>query len=371
MGRGRDWGKWSNTSGYGEWRGQQQHAWHGKAAGKQGRWGKDKTENLFPTLEMMDAAEPKERSAGSKGYDMEHMEDTAPKTGQYVSGVQRLLNGVRKAEAKTRKLEEAQTTLEKKWTRFKESLKESFVAERAKYYEKKEKIKNEAIEAQQLKDAALLDLQMAFSKEEDIKTETEQQEDEDALKELEDLLAQEPTKKKGLTAILAGAVKDGSILDEKARAHLRGLIADHRTRSREARTPSRRRSRRLERTPSGSPKPAPARTAKEEEHPTYAADEGNGPYQASPSANGKVPKLETARSRSHTRPGTRTPIKLQGRGKPRERTGSVALGDKLDSKRAECLGAALDLLEETDEDELMTDLGEQKEKVQEIVEDDE
>jgi len=90
---------------------------------------------LFPTYEMMDVKEKTERSAGSKGYE-EDTEDEGPRTGRYVNSVQKLLNGVRRAEAKARKLEEAQLMAETKWQKFKDSLQKSYVEEKAKFQDK-------------------------------------------------------------------------------------------------------------------------------------------------------------------------------------------------------------------------------------------
>ena len=215
------WKKWPKQGdGRDGWHGHSS-AWSGKGHGKQGKWVKDEAKELFPTLEMMSVQAPSRGSVSSAGQQDD--QDTSVGTGGYVKGVQKLLNGVRKAEARSREVEEDAAGLEAQWKRFQEGLQETFIKERTKYLERKRKMKMEAAEAHKQKDEALAELQVILADPHEIfKSKGAPPEDMDAIEEFGNLLKEaERPQNRGLSAALAGALLGGD-----ARENMKAVIAE-------------------------------------------------------------------------------------------------------------------------------------------------
>ena len=92
----------------------------------------------------------------------EEQEVLATSTG-YVKDVQKTLNGIRKTETRSRKLDQELEAVEAKWKQYQKELQAAFITERTKYIEKKAKIEKEVAENQQAKIEALKELQDIFS----------------------------------------------------------------------------------------------------------------------------------------------------------------------------------------------------------------
>ena len=72
------------------------------------------------------------------------IEDAASGATEYVTGVQKILNGFRKTESKARKLEDEKADLESRWLEFQKGLRKAFLADRSKYMDKMDKLNQDA-----------------------------------------------------------------------------------------------------------------------------------------------------------------------------------------------------------------------------------
>ncbi|CAE7193839.1 ANKRD1 [Symbiodinium sp. CCMP2592] len=152
-------GKWSSSSSSWSMWNWGKDGWKGKQPGKS----KDKhaprsskDEPSFPTFDAMpvagaDRRDPDGRVAKNKA--------AANATVDLVQGTQRLINQLRKAEAKVRRNEEDREYIAEQWKLFQVKLKKTFVKERNKYLELVRKNKAEQEDNLKAQETALIELQ--------------------------------------------------------------------------------------------------------------------------------------------------------------------------------------------------------------------
>ena len=366
MGRGKDrQAAWTESyDAYGSW---PRESWHSKAAGKgkaaQPRKPRESQQETvaFPSFASMTAA-PKERASGSRNATAgEAGEDGALDKLDMVKAVQKLVNGVRKAEVRIRKGTEELDSLTKKWEAFQVEMKQAFVRERAKFVDMTNKQREEIEEQQQLRDEALTELQTALTtgavKRKAAHPVTDSRE---AEAEWDKILGDTEDADEDLSSMLAGAmVGSGRLGASKVEEMLR-LIAAHRRRARTPTTPARRRARQGDITP-----PRPTRVTRDTEEPggdNAAATEDNytgkgvllDPYVTSPSTRGPPPLRSTSTSRPRPKPCTS--VKDKGKEPVVPTTGSPKLSEKLEAARAEELRKSTEVVDSDDENGMIAEL---------------
>ncbi|CAE7654294.1 unnamed protein product, partial [Symbiodinium sp. CCMP2456] len=337
MGRKDQWKSRRPDAGYDGW-GHSSSSWQGPGAGKtwnqrEGRWQQEgSAKPLFPSFEEMKINErqPRDGAARREQPDEQHQVDANDKDG-YITGVQKALNVVRKAEGRTRKLTTDRKATEAKWAEFQASLREAYITERAKYKEKMAKITQDEEDNAVAKNEALAELKEIMTQPKRAPEKREKSaEDAEALAELEALL-RKPSEAEGggITEILAAAVNDGDLDNHDKRQKILRAIEDHRRGEDEIKTPERRRRATIERTP-------PAKKQKEEatELPYDSKDHPEDvkmaePYIASPALR-SMPGLAAESSRSKSR--SRMPIKFVGRA-PARQDRAKAISARLEAKR--------------------------------------
>ncbi|CAE7786711.1 ANKRD17 [Symbiodinium sp. CCMP2456] len=352
MGRGRQsWQQWPKAADYGssQW---SQDGWP-KGKGKEWNHGGGRRQNeasssrrqaAFPSFEMMSV------DAASSGQWMwqeaEHTESKKEPT--HVSGVQRLLNNVRKTEGRARRLEADQKATEAKWENFRQELKTTFVKERARFMEKMDKLRVDLEEAAQAKDDALLELREIMANPKAAKKpKAVMEEDAAALEELADLLRQPQTGTSDLATLLAGAVGDGSLSEEDRRKKILQAIESHRTGD-TPHTPRRRKPQFMAMTPPGDKSREPDRVMDVDQEETYKGNDATvkaDPYQMSPTDKAAEPREK--------------PIKFVGRAPRKEQRTGAPLADKLEARRAEIerQEQAEQTVYDSEEDALLDELG--------------
>ncbi|OLQ02300.1 hypothetical protein AK812_SmicGene14861 [Symbiodinium microadriaticum] len=367
MGRGqKSWNR--NDYDYGGGWEQQQPAysqWDSKGYGKQKGAGKTQWREpaqaargpQFPSFDMMVTDGPHKGSRQQDGDAQQSLETTTTAHG-FSKNMQKMMNGFRKAETKLRKLEEDKAAVEGKWQKFQLELKQSFLKERSRYYERMGQIKQEASEAQKGKIDALVSLQslLAHPDEEEQVEQTEM--DQEAMEELAELLKEAP-KEKQLGDILAETMSKE--LDDVGRQKMLDAIAEHAAKSGMLRTPTRRTSKAAPLTPTAKDRSEPrASTAKdhdsEDKEPTYGGRCGRDPYITSPSQAELLPS--PARASASRQKTPRVAIKSAGR-RPTRPVGAKALTQRLEAKRylAMLKGNLPEAIAESDEEDvILTDL---------------
>eukprot|EP00439_Symbiodinium_sp_Y106_P066151 s516_g10.t1 len=360
MGRGREKKEAWSDSYYGAW---SADAWqargpnHGQQTGP--RKPRDQRDGAaaFPSFESMSTQPKAKAHPARRSGESDDPEDLLEDKLDMVKMIQRLINGVRKAEVKLRKGSEEIEALDKKWANFQAEMKQAFVRERGRYIERVQKQKDEMEEQTQIRDEALAELQVALT------ADTPRQRPKvlapaarEADAAWEELLGGEEEQDADLATALSYAFASGGCLGSTKKAEMLKLIEKHRRRGVEEGTPQRRRRR----PPSTTP-PRPTRSAMEGDGaaPAEAAPPetytGAGvlldPYQTSPSTRRSVPH-SSPRSRSKTRAG----IKTQGKEPVIPPTGSTSLADKLAAARKEGLSATVEV-PTSDEDDLVGGLG--------------
>ncbi|CAE7036913.1 unnamed protein product [Symbiodinium sp. CCMP2592] len=340
----------------------------GKNKGKQSPKGSDEPRrpmadsrrDLFPSFETMTAEVPgpSSRVAQRTKTDMD-IDEEAPTNGMVVKGVQKLLNGLRKAEGKARRLDEESEELQQKWVNYKQKLQDTYVKERAKYQEKLQKIRTDLEEAEKAQEDALLELQTAFAEPQSLnrpKPAPMPPADPEALAELDELLkSPEKRPRHGLADVIAGAIQSGGGDRAKLWNQLLGAIGEHR---KGPSTPPRRSKPVEPSTPLDATKTAKKEAAMDAAPPSYsvAAETSNkeNPYVSSPSRPSELPKPEaTIRTRSRT--STRIPIKQIGRQPAKPVVAGTGLAEKLEARREAELAGELDI--SSDEDDMVGGLG--------------
>ncbi|CAE7419468.1 unnamed protein product [Symbiodinium sp. CCMP2592] len=264
-----EWEAWRSSSYYGGWQRPKGKAKEGKGgqAPKGREMAKDK-KSAFPSFEAMDPAGMTQRNARPK--DAMEVDEEPPASGQVARGMQKVLNNLRRAEVKSRRLEEDRTELQQKRETYRRELQQGFIREKHKFQERLAKISAELAEAEQNQEDALLELQaVMIEPQAALRPKPEQAEDPEMMAELEQLL-QSPEKqpRRGLADLLAGALQSSSGSRDDKRKLLQVAIEEYRRQGAPA-TPPRRRTR----EPPGTPP-----DLKMSEPPSGARASGDGTY---------------------------------------------------------------------------------------------
>ncbi|CAE7282967.1 unnamed protein product [Symbiodinium sp. CCMP2592] len=335
-----EWDAWRSSHGQpsGGWHRQKGKAKEGK--GDNPRKGadthRDRRQNTFPSFETMEAGSSSTRST-TKPKDSMEIDDEAPSNGQVTRGVQKVLNSLRKAEGKARRLAEDKAETQKKWAAWREELQQSFLKEKKRYQDRIDKITQELMEAEQAQEDALGELQMALLEPQALhRSKATTPEDPAALAEFEELL-QSPEKRpnQGIADLITGAFAGGRMDKAERRQMLLEAIMEHKAARRQKTPPARRRRSPSPTTPPGD-KPNPPTTR----HQTGTEDTYSGnpedaakpaPFPASPSTMTTRPVPDgTARIKS--RSSARIPVKQVGRTPSRPKSGA-SLAEKLEARR--------------------------------------
>ncbi|CAE7389529.1 unnamed protein product [Symbiodinium sp. CCMP2592] len=382
MGRGKhQWPEWKDSDDYGgHWSSSSWSKWSwGKdgGKGKQAGKGKDKPtprsardEPNFPTFDAMpvtgvERRDPECRTTRTK--------DTKNTTVDLVQGTQRLVNQLRRAEAKVRRNEEDREHIAEQWKLFQAKLKKTFVKERNKYLDLVRKNKAEQEENLTSQENALIALQdvlnggvvtAAVPKEEPTP------EDEAEWAKL--ISEEDADDDMGLAGFLHGTL-DGQVeLRKAARQKMLQAIAVKREalrRDKEPFTPPSRGTKAAALSPPAS-RPAVRRGDHGLEATTgtaagsYTGEDNvlKDPYQISPSNMRAPTPGARQRSRSHTN-GPRLGIKTHLKG-PVKTLKPGTLAKKLAAKRAAAMAAGseqvidleTELGAEDDENDMVADL---------------
>ncbi|CAE7693995.1 glpV, partial [Symbiodinium sp. CCMP2456] len=281
--------------------GSRQHKGYGK--GKQAKDGKrwrepqEDTAQGFPSFEEM-----KIKNKGDRTHQRQEtmdVDESEPSAGGYLRGFQKILNGLRKAETRARKLEQECQDTDDKWAAFQQSLKDSYVKERAKHREKIGRLRAELSEQNQAKEDIVRELKKVVANPTVIMAPKDKDlENAEALEELEQLLAA-PTRSssgEGLADLLAGVVRDGLTGSGDSRQRLLDALASHGKSAEAPRTPPRRTLAYADKTP-------PAKTSQRAQVKEEIEDhEGKGgtpersevPFVGSPSLTGLIPETTAA-----------------------------------------------------------------------------
>ncbi|CAE7825551.1 unnamed protein product [Symbiodinium sp. CCMP2592] len=336
-------------------------SWHGKGSG----WEKGQNPRRprepkpeaaqFPTLEMM--ATTTRKPPTKKPLEEDGQEGSTAGRLDMGKVVQKLLNGVRKAEGRIRRGAEDREALEQKWANFQLELKQSFAKERAKYMELSRKHADDMEEQQKIRDEALSDLQTViltgtYNKPQSGTVPTDSTVD----AEWDKLVGGDPDDEADLSELLTNAIAGGGCLSTATREKMLKLITRHHGRPQPMETPERRR-----RGPPPATPPRPTRTAREAEQepmdtnePTYTGDKVLlDPYQTSPSTRHAGPSPGHVTTRSRSKP--RVAVKEQGKTPPPPPTGSLPLSEKLEAVRKEERQKAT-IVDSDDEDALIAHL---------------
>ncbi|CAE7730122.1 unnamed protein product [Symbiodinium sp. CCMP2456] len=328
-GRGKKWQTWqggsSDSAGGWQQRGashsyQGTGRWHQEERRQQDHSREDHSQK-FPSYETM---KPKLKAENTQKNTAETDGETDLPAGEYTKGIQRMLNGFRKAEVRMRKIEEAKDETDAKWEEFQRSLREAFIKERAKHHEKVARLNQEMEEQSRLKEEALQELKAAIAEPKTIFRRRDEPDNADALEELAQLLASPPRRESGITALLEDALKVGGLENKEHRNKLLAAI-DKQRRKEPPTTPTRRSSTYIAATPPSN-MAAPARGARSDGNDGMDTKE---PYIASPSLTGVMPSPLRSKSRSTAR----TPIKCVGRRPIKRRDKESACSKKLEEKR--------------------------------------
>ena len=369
-GRGKaKWGNWPRpthgTQDGWEWR-SSGSAWNPKGAGKwdyqplnrRQRGDQEDDNNQFPGFEMM---KPRAKPAlANKEHEPTEGDLEDMPVGSYMKGVQKILNNFRKAEGRTRKIENLKEELDAKWEAFQQSLKDSYMKERKKYQDKVGRLASDMEEVQQAKEEAIQELKEALKSPSSLVKTKEPTEDATALEDLAKLLATPSQgQNEALSDILAAAFNAGEARDAGGRTRLLEVLESHRRPA--PTTPPSRRPTYVERTPTAAKSSKDKEKGEDAEIKTMAAeamevepDASRDPYMTSPTGNGLngiLPSPGRGLSRSRPRAG-RTPVKHVHR-KPTALPPSRACTKRLEAKRQE---AMLEHVEESDEEDLIGDL---------------
>ena len=114
----------------------------------------------IPSYEMM---RPKSKpEVSQKPTDKMDLFDI-PAAGDYAKGIQKILNSFLKAEARTRKFEQAREETDAKWEEFQRSLKESCLKERSRHNHTVVRLNLELEEQHKIKDEAFQEMKAAIA----------------------------------------------------------------------------------------------------------------------------------------------------------------------------------------------------------------
>ncbi|CAE7197338.1 unnamed protein product [Symbiodinium sp. CCMP2592] len=335
-----EWDAWRSSHGQpsGGWHRQKGKAKEGK--GDNPRKGadthRDRRQNTFPSFETMEAGSSSTRST-TKPKDSMEIDDEAPSNGQVARGVQKVLNSLRKADGKARRLAEDKVETQKKWAAWREELQQSFLKEKKRYQDRIDKITQELMEAEQAQEDALGELQMALLEPQALpRSKATIPEDPAALAEFEELL-QSPEKRpnQGIADLLTGAFAGGRMDKAERRQMLLEAITEHKAARRQKTPPARRRRSPSPTTPPGDkPNPPTTRhqTGTEDTYSGNAEDAAKpAPFPASPSTMTTRP-LPDGTARIKSRSSARIPVKQVGRTPSRPKSGA-SLAEKLEARR--------------------------------------
>ena len=357
MGKKAQWDTWrgqwpSSSSAYTWQKGAGKDAWQ-KGGGQDWnqRWTEEAAEVWFPSYEMMEAKPARQSLDRKSGY-TEQADNDGVQTGDLMHHIQKLVNTLRKADSRLRKGEKDKEEATGKWERFQEGLKQSFVRERNKYYEKLKKIQDESQECKATKVQALSAIQDLF-----IGNPAEKEENgEQATKieaEWERLVMQEDDPMEGLPGLLAAAIQSGGMAKEKAKRQMMQALGLQIDKDDQYATPPRRARASRSKTPPADKSvegsgPPPGEGEAATPYGTAAANDD--PYMTSPNVHGPVEETPLGRPK-HRASGTRMNIKMMGRTPSQPRLSKTTLAEKLDSKRSKATGTeVIDEITDTDED---------------------
>ncbi|CAE7037280.1 unnamed protein product [Symbiodinium sp. CCMP2592] len=335
MGRKDQWPQdWSESR-----RGQPpQRGWHGgRQRGKGQDKGKDQAwhsswketeEPAFPTLEAMQVTTTGGKG-GQDGRAAEAAKSAGSKTMDLVSGAQRLVNNLRKAEVKVRKTDEKLARLQEQWTAYQDKLKKAFLKERDKFLDASKVLRAEQAENILNEEEALNELQEAiagggFKPAESVPTPTMEEE-----QAWDSLMQEDPEDDEmGLAELVSGALAGKRASQKATRQQVLNAIAARRAELKEAQpsTPKGRRSYVAETTPPATTRPGRGLGSGDT---VEAADKD--PYMTSPSTGAL--HLPDGAPRSKSRTSARIPVKQLGRVPSKARPTSSGLADKLEARR--------------------------------------
>ncbi|CAE7786256.1 unnamed protein product [Symbiodinium sp. CCMP2456] len=366
-GWGEQWshGYWPQHGGATGWNNKQSKGTGKKGKDKGGDYNPENAQTSFPSYETM-PAKTKASSAVTQWGNNAASSDLAAGQGNMVRYVQKLANTIRRADGKLRKCDLDRKETDEKWEEYQKGLKQSFLRERKRYYERLEKVQAEKDEFVGQKEEAVVALQRLLANPEEAMRPVVEEAPGDALQEWDTLMQEtEQEQWEGIPNILAGALRGNGGPPTSAQKQLFGALGLTIPTTVAPRTPPRRSAQPPAMTP-------PATSSKQEEAhpleggqaaPTYTGPDAatsKDPYMVSPSHGGGATPLPRARSRSQASlPRTSVKGKVNG---PVQTGKHASLAEKLDKKRVEA--SLEDILDSEDED--MT-LGELKDKVMHIV----
>ncbi|CAE7214811.1 AGBL3 [Symbiodinium sp. CCMP2592] len=356
MGRKDKWPQdWEES-----WRGQQPHGgWHGRPRGKGQDKGwdqprhprKDAEEPIFPTFDEM-MVMPNGGKGAATAQATEKAKGSGHRTMDLVTGTQRLVNNLRKAEVKVRKTEEKMGYLKEQWAAYQEKLKKAFLKERNKYLELTKALREEQEANLSYEEEALSELQDALAGGRIKAAAVEAGPTPEEERAWDDLLREEDEDDSmGLAGMVSGALGGRRGNQQAARQQALQAIAARRATLREGdpATPPSKRSYAAAITPPATNRPAKSNMAGEEDK--AARD----PYMASPSTTTMSMPEHLPRPKSRTR----TPVKLLGRAPSKTRPSGRGLADKLEERReANRVGLETEILSDDPDEPAHNDLSE-------------
>ena len=151
--------------------------------------------------------------------------DLAPlaQAGGFAKAVQKVVNGIRRCENRLRKIEEESEAAGAKWEAFKDKMKKSFVAERAKYYEDVGRLKAEKEEQTALQEETMAHLYAILMGNEDSGTTTPTDKTVEADKAWDELMV-EADQNEDMSSLLNHALLGGPGQSGDARQNLLEIL---------------------------------------------------------------------------------------------------------------------------------------------------
>ena len=216
MGRKQEWQNqrqeqaswWRSGSGYGaaEWT---DH--YGKGYGKKGKvtYG-EYGQPSFPSYDAMQLSGQRQAKSAGKG-DRKEIAEGSSEAGGLVKLVQKWVNTIRRADGRARKGETDKEAAEAQWQEYQRKLRQSFLQERQRYYEKVNRIKQEQAEMIQQKEEAIKNLRTILTKPEELAVMMTETIPAEAAQEWADLMAEPEDPWAGLPTLLAGATQAGPL----------------------------------------------------------------------------------------------------------------------------------------------------------------